>query len=78
MVLVAIVSYGFADDNLPLDDEDGDGYSPLTTFRGADWRGKDCDDKRADVHPGALPIDSDREVDSNCNGIFGVAPDGTP
>jgi acyloxyacyl hydrolase len=70
--------YNWGNNNEPLDDKDGDGFSPLATFRGADWRGKDCDDTRADIHPGAIPINSDREIDSNCNGIFGVAADGTP
>ena len=26
------------------------------------------------MHPGAVPIDGDRVVDSNCNGIHGVNP----
>jgi len=68
----------FGNDNEPLDDHDGDGFSPVATFRGSDWRGKDCNDYKSEYHPGALPIDSDRDVDSNCNGIFGVASDGTP
>jgi acyloxyacyl hydrolase len=47
-------------------------FAPLSTFRGADWRGRDCDDTRADVRPGRRPIDGDREHDSNCNGIKGA------
>ena len=39
-------------------------------MRGTNWRGKDCDDFNHNVHPGARPVNSDVEVDSNCNGIF--------
>ena len=56
--------YGFANDNKPLDDVDVDGFSPIDTLRGADWRGKDCNDKDADIHPGRKVVDSDRTVDS--------------
>eukprot|EP00730_Choanoeca_flexa_P011958 TRINITY_DN2975_c0_g1_i1.p1 TRINITY_DN2975_c0_g1~~TRINITY_DN2975_c0_g1_i1.p1 ORF type:complete len:580 (+),score=155.55 TRINITY_DN2975_c0_g1_i1:31-1740(+) len=58
----------------PLDDIDGDGFSPLHTLRGADWRGKDCDDSDVNIRPGRKPLDSDVNVDSNCNGIYGVDP----
>eukprot|EP00051_Salpingoeca_urceolata_P006995 m.92633 g.92633 ORF g.92633 m.92633 type:complete len:570 (+) comp15071_c0_seq6:2503-4212(+) len=73
------IIYGFANNHEPLDDLDKDGFSPIHTLRGADWRGKDCDDRSAAFHPGAKPIDGDREHDSNCNGIFGVdSSTGTP
>eukprot|EP00055_Hartaetosiga_balthica_P002540 m.4324 g.4324 ORF g.4324 m.4324 type:complete len:578 (+) comp2213_c0_seq1:258-1991(+) len=64
----------FGNNHEPLDDIDTDGYSPIHTLRGADWRGKDCNDLSARVHPGTKPIDNDRDSDSNCNGIFGVEP----
>eukprot|EP00043_Microstomoeca_roanoka_P000402 m.27633 g.27633 ORF g.27633 m.27633 type:complete len:573 (-) comp10289_c1_seq1:105-1823(-) len=67
------------DNHTPYEDADGDGFSLWQTLRGSDWRGKDCDDNNAAHHPGARPIDSDRQTDSNCNGIYGVDPKtGTP
>lgn len=66
--------YNFANNHDPLDDLDGDRYSPMATLRGADWRGKDCDDKSKDVHPGRMPVNGDAESDTNCNGIYGVDP----
>eukprot|EP00118_Oscarella_pearsei_P007979 m.40143 g.40143 ORF g.40143 m.40143 type:complete len:584 (+) comp32911_c0_seq2:344-2095(+) len=57
-------------------DKDGDHFSPInTTYRGSFWHGKDCDDSRADVHPGAIPVNGDISSDSNCNGIHGKFPD---
>ncbi len=64
----------FANNHYPLDDQDQDGYSPLNTLRGADWRGKDCNDKDARVHAGTRPINNDADADSNCNGIHGTDP----
>ncbi|XP_045193790.2 acyloxyacyl hydrolase-like isoform X1 [Mercenaria mercenaria] len=61
-------------DHEPAIDLDGDKHSPYETLRGYSWRGKDCDDERRSTHPGARPIDGDREVDSNCNGIKGHTP----
>jgi len=73
------------DTHLPLVDGDNDTFagpaaaseSPFLSmhFRGADWRGRDCDDARGDVYPGrrdlgALPA----ALDSNCNGISGTDP----
>nr|XP_006816953.1 PREDICTED: acyloxyacyl hydrolase-like [Saccoglossus kowalevskii] len=59
---------------MPKVDFDGDGYSTLDVLRGTSWRGKDCDDRRAALHPGARPEDWDRYEDSNCNGIYGIDP----
>jgi acyloxyacyl hydrolase len=47
----------------------------MHTLRGADWRGKDCDDADINVRPGRKPMDADINVDSNCNGIYGVDPE---
>ena len=64
---------GFADDDDPLcpagcADLDGDGY------RSAACGGSDCDDTRADVHPGLAEICNDG-IDNNCNGrIDGADP----
>lgn len=46
-----------------LIDADGDGYAPST----AGGCGVDCDDTRADIHPGATEIVGD-EIDEDCNG----------
>ena len=70
---------GFGNGHEPLFDIDGDGFSTDPTFRGSDWRGKDCDPNRADIYPGAMVVDEDRTRDSNCNGVYGVDPHtGTP
>ena len=64
----------FGDDHLPLDDVDGDYFSDMQTFRGSDWRGRDCNDLDSEVHPGRHTTD-DAVFDTNCNGIFGVDPE---
>lgn len=64
----------FGKDHLPVDDLDGDFFSDVQTFRGDDWRGKDCDDADGNVYPGRRTTD-DALVDTNCNGIFGRDPD---
>lgn len=53
-------------------DLDGDKFSPVENLRGSIWRGRDCNDVRADHRPGRRALDEDREHDSNCNGILGV------
>ncbi|XP_033753792.1 acyloxyacyl hydrolase-like isoform X2 [Pecten maximus] len=58
----------------PAVDLDDDRFSTYATLRGSSWRGKDCDDSRKDIHPGSRPIQSDKDRDSNCNGILGVDP----
>ena len=39
-------------DHLPFTDVDGDKYSPIDTLRGANWRGKDCNDIDHTIYPG--------------------------
>lgn len=52
-------------------DLDKDGFSSVhLCHRGADWRGKDCNDLLGSVHPGVAEIGGDI-ADSNCNGIYG-------
>jgi acyloxyacyl hydrolase len=58
--------------HLPLKDSDLDGFGAAPTLRGYDWRGRDCDDSNKNIYPGTIPADSDKQVDSNCNGIFGM------
>lgn len=61
-------------------DNDGDGYgnpnvSERFTINDApsNYVGNrsDCDDKDADINPGATEI-PDNEIDENCNGLFGI------
>lgn len=56
----------------PLVDFDHDHFGIETTFRGSSWRGKDCNNEAAHIHPGALSVDGDGTVDHNCNGILGM------
>eukprot|EP01084_Bolivina_argentea_P110558 197377_1 len=62
----------WGDDHYPVDDIDGDRFSDKNTMRGTNWRGKDCDDISKDIYPGRISMESDRFIDSNCNGIKGV------
>lgn len=64
------IIYRFGYENLPVEDIDSDYYSLDVTLRGTSWRGKDCNDLSANFHAGRKTTD-DKEVDSNCNGIFG-------
>ena len=59
--------------HLPFSDADGDFYSSKKEMRGSDWRGEDCDDKNADIHPGraVAPDGVDSSSDWNCNKISG-------
>ncbi|KJE93948.1 hypothetical protein CAOG_08802 [Capsaspora owczarzaki ATCC 30864] len=66
----------FGNEHVPIDDLDQDMFSQINTFRGADWRGKDCNEFDAAIHPGRNPGPSsggnnDLIVDTNCNGIYG-------
>ncbi|XP_077983383.1 acyloxyacyl hydrolase-like [Glandiceps talaboti] len=65
---------GKLNDHEPAVDFDSDGFSTIDILRGTSWRGKDCNDLDANIHPGAKPIDWDRYEDSNCNGIYGMDP----
>jgi len=64
------------DGHVPLVDQDKDLFSTIETWRGSNWRGRDCDDKRRDVYPGRKLQNADPNVDSDCNGIKGVNPSG--
>lgn len=69
------------DDHLPLIDGDNDWFAPpasadapalLTSgLRGADWRGRDCNDADATIYPGRKVNTHGAAVDHNCNGIAG-------
>ena len=58
--------------HLPTVDFDHDKFGTESTLRGSSWRGKDCGDFSASIHPGARAIQQDVTVDHNCNGILGV------
>eukprot|EP00276_Gloeochaete_wittrockiana_P015046 CAMPEP_0184336098 /NCGR_PEP_ID=MMETSP1089-20130417/4522_1 /TAXON_ID=38269 ORGANISM="Gloeochaete wittrockiana, Strain SAG46.84" /NCGR_SAMPLE_ID=MMETSP1089 /ASSEMBLY_ACC=CAM_ASM_000445 /LENGTH=547 /DNA_ID=CAMNT_0026661037 /DNA_START=11 /DNA_END=1654 /DNA_ORIENTATION=- len=61
----------FANLHDPVFDVDGDFFSDTGTFRGAYWRGKDCDPLSGDVYPGRNSTTLPPEFDHNCNGIKG-------
>lgn len=63
----------FANNHMPLEDVDSDGFSDLRTFRGTSWRGKDCNDLDGRVYPGRRTT-GDALIDTNCNGIYGTDP----
>ena len=65
------------DEHLPLIDNDNDTYSTMYQLRGADWRGKDCNDQEASIRPGVVKTHQNPFVDANCNGISGVTKSGT-
>jgi acyloxyacyl hydrolase len=56
----------------PLVDLDHDQFGTETTLRGSSWKGKDCNDRASNIHPGARVVQSDSVVDHNCNGILGM------
>ncbi|EFA78312.1 hypothetical protein PPL_08963 [Heterostelium album PN500] len=62
----------FNQKHLPALDADADRFSDAPTFRGYDWRGRDCDDANNNVYPGASPVAGQPETDWNCNGIVGM------
>ena len=70
--------------HLPLADNDGDNFAPLDVndtlltnhLRGADWRGRDCNDNDATIYPGRRASTHGAGVDHNCNGIVGSNPSG--
>jgi len=59
----------------PEVDLDLDGFSPFReTYRGANWKGKDCSDNNSFIYPGRYDR-SLGDVDQNCNGIKGTITD---
>ncbi|CAH0559422.1 unnamed protein product [Brassicogethes aeneus] len=56
----------------PAQDHDEDGFSIISSARGFDWKGRDCNDNNPDIYPGRLPYKMDVGEDSNCNGIYGM------
>ena len=67
----------FVNEHEPFFDVDEDKFSDWKTLRGTSWRGRDCDDTKKYVYPGRKNTNENDEVDSNCNGIFGKALNGT-
>jgi acyloxyacyl hydrolase len=60
------------DSHKPIFDNDNDGYGADSYgFRGASWRGKDCNDSAANIYPTRLVNAYGPNVDHNCNGIVG-------
>eukprot|EP00698_Gefionella_okellyi_P023495 TRINITY_DN8044_c0_g1_i1.p1 TRINITY_DN8044_c0_g1~~TRINITY_DN8044_c0_g1_i1.p1 ORF type:complete len:587 (+),score=106.89 TRINITY_DN8044_c0_g1_i1:57-1817(+) len=58
--------------HLPLFDFDNDTFSTYPTFRGSNWRGKDCHDMDSSVYPGRSQSSHPVTTDHNCNGIWGA------
>ncbi|KAF6041275.1 AOAH [Bugula neritina] len=70
--LICVLYKNVFDNHVPFDDVDHDRHSPSQSLRGSSWRGKDCNDGRADIYPGRKPeLLKDVKFDSNCNGIWG-------
>jgi acyloxyacyl hydrolase len=67
----------FVNEHEPLFDLDADKFSDWYAFRGTAWRGKDCDDIRANIYPGRRNSTYNVEQDQDCNGISGKAENGT-
>jgi acyloxyacyl hydrolase len=63
-----------ADQHEPFEDHDHDLHSSINELRGADWRGRDCDDLDGTMYPGRKNTDKSALIDHNCNGIHGVDP----
>eukprot|EP01029_Cantina_marsupialis_P020482 TRINITY_DN47_c1_g1_i3.p1 TRINITY_DN47_c1_g1~~TRINITY_DN47_c1_g1_i3.p1 ORF type:complete len:622 (-),score=168.01 TRINITY_DN47_c1_g1_i3:821-2686(-) len=60
----------------PVTDLDGDNFvggngAMDHTFRGRNWRGRDCNDNSTAVYPGSQAA-LGNDIDQNCNGIFGT------
>jgi hypothetical protein len=49
-----------ANQHEPFFDLDDDNFSLVSSLRGSNWRGKDCDDLDANVHPGRTEGDDVR------------------
>ena len=61
----------FAENHLPIFDLDNDTFSSISTFRGYNWKGKDCDEFNSDIYPGRKT--GNKYFDHDCNGIHGVS-----
>lgn len=70
--LIHIFVNKFGDGHLPPFDLDNDTFSDISTFRGYNWRGADCDELNKFVYPGRKT--GSKVIDNDCNGIFGVNP----
>lgn len=60
----------FGDGHLPPFDLDNDTFSDISSFRGYNWRGADCDELDPFVYPGRNK--GSKIIDNDCNGIFGI------
>jgi len=67
----------YSKNHQPLIDFDDDGFSFIKSYRGYNWRGKDCDDLDSNIYPGRKEWDSKlKNIDYNCNGIKGKGDNG--
>jgi len=76
--LIELLKYlkKIGDTKVPLMDNDGDHYTAtMALARGTHWRGRDCNDLDAKIHPGrGVDPYPGKAVDYNCNGISGKDP----
>ena len=59
-------------EHLPPFDLDNDTFSDISTLRGYNWRGADCDEMNNKIYPGRKK--GSDILDHDCNGIFGIDP----
>ena len=69
--LVKIFVDRFGDGHFPPFDMDNDTFSDISTFRGYDWKGADCNEFDSKVYPGRKT--GNKYFDHDCNGIYGVS-----
>lgn len=50
---------------------DNDSFSDISTFRGYNWKGPDCNEFSSEVYPGRKT--GNKYFDHDCNGIYGVS-----
>lgn len=64
----------FGNQHDPPFDLDNDTFSDISTFRGYNWKGADCNELNPHVYPGRKT--GNKMLDHDCNGIFGRAENG--
>lgn len=59
----------FGNNHLSPFDFDNDTFSDISTFRGYNWKGADCNEVDGNIYPGRK--EGSKIIDHDCNGIFG-------
>jgi acyloxyacyl hydrolase len=68
--LVHIFADKFGNGHLPPFDYDNDTFSDISSFRGYNWKGIDCNELNAKIYPGRKS--GSNLIDHDCNGIYGL------